>query len=1068
MARSDRRLRRFTFLAGSLATATVAVAYLLGWLDPVEGGLYDARARLCQVFTPKPTDKLVHVDIDDAALEAMGAWPWPRTLTAGLVDEMAAAGAKAVALDVLYTEPQDKLWEPAEKRWDGGTPAAGEARTGTFTVVDHDANLAAAFARAGNVLLPASLLFVPAHPQNPTMTAAVELLTANLELTREQLVSDLLAKRLAATEVVGVEAVYFDLRREAARARIERELDKVVPATGPAATDVGPTTRGATRPAVADAAVRLALRRALFPGRDPALESPETRVVDEAYDHVRAARTLARFGRPPAAGASAYASRNQIMPVPALLAAAAASGFVDYPNVGDGVVRSVPLMMSHGGRWYLQLGLRVACQMLDVDPAALVVTPTDVTIPAGTLRDGTPRAAVTIPVRTVARQTTSGRTSEYPLVMDIPWFGGRLWYTMYDPARPNLKAQHLPLSVVYGAVRTRRKIEDTTAGADRAARYLLGFVDAALKDGKSRLKAYERDPLTAGPGGEPREAQGADRDGHSKSPDRQGGVASTGPVLADGPTRTPDDATSSTAGPSGRPLESASSTQPLPDGRGSLNASPSPPDAEASKLAAVLTEIEALIPPETTEADAGGEEKVRAAIVSAAAVRAAKAELPKLRAQWTQQRKELRQVLGGKAAIVGWTAVASVADQKPTPLHAGAPGVVVHGVIASAILTGDLWRTLPPWVTVAAVLVLGLATTAAASRLPAVASAPAAVVLASAYALANGYLLFDYGNQILDLGAPLLAVAVSWASGTVTRLYLEGEERRRITSRLGSYVDPGLVKYVLETRDETVLSGQRRETTVAFTDLEGFTTLSESMGEAVVPLLNDFMGRATVVINRHNGFVNKFLGDGILFFFNAPRPTDSFVPDAINAILDLQLMMAAFNDELAAGGHPRLRLRAGATTGLVIAGNAGSQKRFDYTVIGDLVNLAARLESANKFFGTSNLVTERTVEKAGDGFLFRPVGVIQVVGRSAGERVYETLGWAKDATDQQRTVAARSKAMFDAFTQGRAADCLTAVSDLEEVAGASKLTKMYRDRCAPYVSGAATGEMPREIVLAEK
>ena len=999
MARSDRLLRRRTFLAGSLATVAVVFAYLLGWLDPVEGGLYDVRARYCQAFTPKPTDKLVHVDIDDAALEAMGAWPWPRTLMADLIDEMTAAGTKAVGLDILYTEPQDKLWEPAEKRWYAAAPGAGQTRTGTFAVVDHDANLAAAFRRAGDVMLPASLLFVPAHAQSPTMTAAVELLTANLELTREQLVAALTARKLPAAEVGGVEAVYFDLRREAARGRVERELDKVSAAPAATTTAAVPSTRPFDR---TETGVRIALRRALFPTRDPNLESPETRVVDEAYNHVRAARALARFGRSPAAGASAYAAKNQIMPVPALLEAAAASGYVDYPNVGDGTVRSVPLMMAQGGKWYCQMGLRVACQMLDVDPADLAVTPTGITIPAGTLRDGTPRAAVTIPVRTITRQLTGGRTAEFPLVMDIPWFGGRQWYAMYDQARPNLKAQHLPLSVVYDAVRTRRKVDDTVAGADRAARYLLGFVDESLKDGKGRLNAYERHPFAS-----------------ADAADSLGGGAS--------------------------------------------NASD-----QAAKLDAVLAEIEPLIPPETTEADAGGDERVRTAVVSAAAVRSAEAELPKLRAQWTQQRAELRQALGGKAAIVGWTAVASVADQKPTPLHAAAPGVVIHGVIASAILTGDLWRTLPPWVTVAAVVGLGLVTAATSSRLPAVASAPAAVVLAAAYALANGYLLFDYGNLILDLGAPLLGVAVPWASGTVTRLYLEGEERRRITGRLGSYVDPGLVRYVLETRDETVLSGQRRETTVVFTDLEGFTTLSESMGEAVVPLLNDFMGRATVVINRHNGFVNKFLGDGILFFFNAPKPHSTFVPDAIDAILDLQRMMAAFNDELAANGHPRLRLRAGATTGLVIAGNAGSQKRFDYTVIGDLVNLAARLESANKFFGTSNLVTETTVQKAGDGYLFRPVGVIQVVGRSVGERVYETLGTAKDATDAQRTVAALSRAMFDAFTQGRAADCLAAVTDLEATAGVGKLTKMYRERCEPYATGQAEGEMPREIVLVEK
>jgi adenylate cyclase len=332
----------------------------------------------------------------------------------------------------------------------------------------------------------------------------------------------------------------------------------------------------------------------------------------------------------------------------------------------------------------------------------------------------------------------------------------------------------------------------------------------------------------------------------------------------------------------------------------------------------------------------------------------------------------------------------------------------------------------------------------------------------------NCVVLFDYGNLLMPLGTPLLAIVAAFASASSTRLISEARERARITRRFATYVDPDLVNYVLEVRDESVFDGQRRDTTVVFTDLEGFTKLSNLLGEDIVPLLNDFMGRAVAVIKQHRGLVNKFLGDGILFFFNAPKPNATYVSDAIDAILDLQVMMVGFNEDLAKQNLAKLKLRAGVTTGRVIAGDAGTKDRADYTVIGDLVNLASRLESANKYFGTSNLITEATVKGAGDGFLFRPIGVIRVVGMETGVMTYETLAWTKDATGQQKEIASLSQELHEAFQSGDPRKCLEAVVKLEAVEGPSKITRAYRDLCEPHVAGTKSGAMPREIVLAEK
>ncbi|MDB5297545.1 MAG: hypothetical protein JWO31_3528, partial [Phycisphaerales bacterium] len=869
----------------------------------------------------------------------------------------------------------------------------------------------------GNVFLPASLLFVPAHPQTPATTAAVELLTADPELTPAALAAALQAKHLEPTDVAAAGAIYYDLRREAVRDRVEQLLPTDSAPDSPPSRSTTPTaakiptasgsvagaasTTAAGLPVSAADAEAVTLRRALFPHQDPTVPSPEGRLVDEARNWVRADRLLLRLGRPPAGDVSAYVARNQIVPAAPLIGAAAASGFVDYSTAGDGTVRTVPLLMAHGGRLFAQMGLRVACQLLEVDPADLKVTPSAVTIPAGTLRDGTPRPERTIPVRTIAKTVSSGRTIEYPLVMDIPWFGGRQWYTMYDGPAGRTRAQHLPIGHVYGAVRTRQKMARAAAEADRAARNLLSIAGAFAPEVADGAAAYER-----------RTIAGAD------------------------------------------------------------------PAADAATAAWVLKQVEpaGFVPGSPTDGPAVSE-KERIAIRSADALAAVVAEAGKLPAQLAEQRAELRAALAGKAAIVGWTATSAVADQKPTPLHSAAPGVVILGVVANAILTGDVWRTAPDPVTWAVAVGLGLLTTVAVARLSPVAGTAAALGLLCGYGLLNAFVLFDYGNLIVGLATPLLAVAAPWAGGTLARLLIETKERQRITLRLGSWVDKDLVDYVLESKDETIFSGQRRETTVVFTDLEGFTRLSDELKEAIVPVLNDFMGRATTVIKAHRGFVNKFLGDGIMYFFNAPRPNVAFVPDAVASVLALRDMMAVFNADLQTRKLPQLKLRAGVTTGNVIAGDAGSKEHADYTVLGDYVNLAARLESANKYFGTANLVTAETKAKAGDGFLFRPVGVIQVVGLSAGVMTYEVLAWAKAATAEQTALAAATAAVVDAFTAGLAADCLAAVGRLEAAHGPSKLAKVYRELSEPYAgtaeggggeSGGVAGGMPRQIVLDAK
>ena len=184
----------------------------------------------------------------------------------------------------------------------------------------------------------------------------------------------------------------------------------------------------------------------------------------------------------------------------------------------------------------------------------------------------------------------------------------------------------------------------------------------------------------------------------------------------------------------------------------------------------------------------------------------------------------------------------------PTPLHAKCPGVVIHGTIFNAIMTGRFLTRVPPWGNLAITALCGLVTTVLASRLSPTRAFIYALMIAAFYAAINGIILYDRLGYIVTLAAPLVVIGVVWAGCTLIRLLAESVERAHITRRFRSYADPSLVDYVMENPDAVRLTGEKRELTVCFTDLADFTTIAERLGEAAVPLLNEFMDVAIPII----------------------------------------------------------------------------------------------------------------------------------------------------------------------------------------------------------------------------
>jgi adenylate cyclase len=451
-------------------------------------------------------------------------------------------------------------------------------------------------------------------------------------------------------------------------------------------------------------------------------------------------------------------------------------------------------------------------------------------------------------------------------------------------------------------------------------------------------------------------------------------------------------------------------------------------------------------------------------------LRALREQVPRLEQQLADERAKLRQVFEGRAVLLGWTATASIADFLPTSLHPRCPGVVLHGVIFNQILTGEVWRTLPKWAVLLVTVGVGLLATAAVTFLSPGKALAAAVALLAGYLLLNGFVLFDKYNLVLGAAGPVVAIGAAWSGGTLAKLLLERWERARITRRFRSYADPKLVDYVLKHPDQPLFEGQVRELTVVFVDLVGFTHLTETMGASAVQLLNELWETLIPVIKDNDAYVNKFLGDGLMFLYGAPEQSPRHARDAVNTVFAVRKALDEFNRGAVAKGWPAQGLRFGISTGNMVVGDAGAPRieRADYTVIGDAVNLGARLESANKAVGTTSLLTGRTVELAGDEFLFRPIGKLQVVGKQQGVMTYEVVARGDEATEEQKSLAADTEAVVAAFLSGNLKECVGAIEGFESRHGKTKLTAIYRARCEYFMQDPPPAPFDGQIALTEK
>ena len=351
------------------------------------------------------------------------------------------------------------------------------------------------------------------------------------------------------------------------------------------------------------------------------------------------------------------------------------------------------------------------------------------------------------------------------------------------------------------------------------------------------------------------------------------------------------------------------------------------------------------------------------------------------------------EALKDKVVLVGATAV-GIFDLRVTPFSGICPGLEIQATILDNILRQQFIRTLtnPTLTTMVIVLAIGLIFGLMLPRLPAMGAIAMTLIMVQAYVALN-YLAFRSWGLQLEVFYPLLEVAGVYTGITLQRFLSEERERVRIKKAFQSFVAPEVVNQIIRHPEKLRLGGERRELSILFADIRGFTTLSETMEpEALVEVLHEYLNPMSEIVVKHGGTLDKYIGDAIMALYGAPLDQADHSRRACRTALEMIKTLKDLDREWVERGRPALRIGIGINSGLVSVGNMGSNRLFDYTAIGDNVNLASRLEGLNKFYGTEILVAGATVRDLDQEFYFREVDLVRVKGKKHPIVIYEVLG----------------------------------------------------------------------------
>ena len=419
--------------------------------------------------------------------------------------------------------------------------------------------------------------------------------------------------------------------------------------------------------------------------------------------------------------------------------------------------------------------------------------------------------------------------------------------------------------------------------------------------------------------------------------------------------------------------------------------------------------------------------------------------------------------IAGKLAFIGTSAV-GFNDLKPTPVHGAMPGVEIHGQILESALTGSVLDR-PSYATVSELAVAVLVSAAIIAFVPIV-SASIVLGMGAAVALSLvGISAYYYAslNSLLDFTFPWLCSFSVYLTLIFINYFREQSQRRQIRSAFGQYLAPALVEQLALSPEKLVLGGEERSMSILFSDVRGFTSISElykTDPQGLTTLMNRLLTPLTNAIIDHHGTIDKYMGDAVMAFWNAPLDDPDHEINACASALEMIGRLDRLNrerhEEAKTSGQRFIpfRIGIGINTGRCVVGNLGSDLRFNYSVLGDPVNVASRLEGQTKYYGVTVIIGSRTAEKAKDKFAILEVDLITVKGKTEPEAIYTVVGREEVAGDirfqELRKVYSTMLYSYRSRDWEGALEALQSCQAAEENFGLAGLFDLYRARVQAF------------------
>lgn len=432
------------------------------------------------------------------------------------------------------------------------------------------------------------------------------------------------------------------------------------------------------------------------------------------------------------------------------------------------------------------------------------------------------------------------------------------------------------------------------------------------------------------------------------------------------------------------------------------------------------------------------------------------------------ERKNKKEFLKGKTLIFGVTAM-GVYDSRVTPFQVNYPGAETHLNVLDNLLRQDFLRVSDqePRYMLMCLFLLGVALSFAMAELSAVRGVLVTALTLFAIALIDKYFLFSHG-LVVAIIFPLLLVASLYVIMTFYKYLTEERGKKELRSTFQKYVSPAIVEEILSDPSKLKLGGRKAKVTVYFSDLRDFTTISEKLDPAELSqFLNRYLTPMTELVFKNRGTLDKYMGDAIMAFFGAPLTFPDHAKWGARCALQSLECLKSLQTEFAKKGLPKLDIGIGLNTGEVSVGNMGSETVRSYTVMGDAVNLASRLEGVNKQYGTRALISEFTKREIEGDFLCREIDWVRVKGKAQPVKIYELLCEGKGKNQTVEFVQTFEDATR-LYHQREWQKALTRFEESLQLAPHDKVASIYLQRCKTFLNAPPPDEWDGVFVLTEK